>query len=91
MPITRSFLSAPAPATSSAIRLIPSPGPEFAQAEFDVVKDLTLTAGARWSTEEKTFDYNYVAQSTGFKGGPDIPAPYFQRDIPDPGSGETIA
>jgi len=52
---------------------------EFAQAEFDVVKDLTLTAGARWSTEEKNFDYNYVAQSTGFKGGPDIdPVPYFQ-------------
>jgi iron complex outermembrane receptor protein len=52
---------------------------EFAQAEFDVVKNLTLTAGARWSTEEKTFDYNYVAQSTGFKGGPDLaPVPFFQ-------------
>jgi iron complex outermembrane recepter protein len=52
---------------------------EFAQAEFDVIKDLTLTVGARWSTEEKTFDYNYVAQSTGFKGSTDIdPVPYFQ-------------
>ena len=52
---------------------------EFAQAEYDVVKDLTLTAGIRWSTEEKEYDYNYVAQTTGFKGGPDLaPVPYFQ-------------
>jgi iron complex outermembrane recepter protein len=54
---------------------------EFAQAEFDLVKDLTLTAGGRWSTEEKTFDYNYYGQTAGFKGSPydyTQPEPYFQ-------------
>jgi iron complex outermembrane recepter protein len=52
---------------------------EFAQAEFDLVPKLTLAAGGRWSTEEKTFDYNYYAQTTGFKGSPYAsPAPYFQ-------------
>jgi iron complex outermembrane recepter protein len=64
---------------------------EFAQAEVDVVKDLTLTAGARWSTEEKTFEYDYVAQSTGFKGGPDLdPVPYFQINPGISGDGARI-
>jgi iron complex outermembrane receptor protein len=54
---------------------------EFAQGEFDLVKNLTLTAGGRWSTEEKTFDYNYYGQTAGFKGSPydySVPEPYFQ-------------
>jgi iron complex outermembrane receptor protein len=54
---------------------------EFAQAEFDLAQDLTLTAGGRWSTEEKTFNYNYYGQTAGFKGSPydyTVPEPYFQ-------------
>lgn len=52
---------------------------EFAQTEFDVVKDLTLTVGARWTTDERSYEYNYYALATGFKGGPVVdPAPYFQ-------------
>jgi iron complex outermembrane receptor protein len=54
---------------------------EFAQTEFDIVRDLTLTAGGRWSTEQKTFDYNYVGQTEGFRYSPvdnTVPEPYFQ-------------
>ncbi len=69
----------PAPGDEQRYTIETKSWAEFAQAEFDIVKDLTLTAGGRWSTEEKTYDYNYFAQSTGFKGGPDIqPAPYLQ-------------
>lgn len=51
---------------------------EFAQAEFDLTKDLTLTAGGRWSTEEKFFDYNYVGLTAGFKGSP---VDYARQDL----------
>jgi iron complex outermembrane recepter protein len=54
---------------------------EFAQAEFDLAKDLTLTAGGRWSTDERDFNYNYYGQTAGFKGSPydyTVPQPYFQ-------------
>lgn len=54
---------------------------EFAQTEFDLTQSLTLTAGGRWSTEEKTFDYGYYGQTAGFKGSPydyTQPEPYFQ-------------
>jgi len=54
---------------------------EFAQTEFDVTDKLTLTAGGRWSTEKKTFDYDYFGQTAGFKGSPydyTQPEPYFQ-------------
>jgi len=52
---------------------------EFAQVEYDLVPKLTLTAGGRWSTEEKTFDYNMYGQTAGFKGSPYVsPDPFFQ-------------
>lgn len=52
---------------------------EFAQTEYDLVENLTLTAGGRWSTEEKTFDYGMYGQSAGFKDSPYVsPVPFFQ-------------
>jgi iron complex outermembrane receptor protein len=69
----------PSPGSDSLYTIDTKSWSEFAQAEFDVVKDLTLTVGGRWSTEEKQFNYNYYAQETGFKGSPYIdPQPYFQ-------------
>ena len=69
----------PAPGDEQRYTIDTKSWSEFAQVEFDIAKDLTLTAGGRWSTEEKEYNYNYYAQSTGFKGGPDIlPAPYLQ-------------
>jgi iron complex outermembrane receptor protein len=32
---------------------------EFAQGEFDIVKDVTVVLGIRWNQENKTFDYKY--------------------------------
>jgi iron complex outermembrane receptor protein len=54
---------------------------EFAQAEFDLTKSLTFTAGGRWSTEEKNYNYNYYGLTAGFKGSPidySQPQPFFQ-------------
>ncbi|HVW70522.1 MAG TPA: TonB-dependent receptor, partial [Steroidobacteraceae bacterium] len=52
---------------------------EFAQSEFDLVKSLTLTVGGRWSTEEKTFNYDWYGQTAGFKGSPYVSStPFFQ-------------
>lgn len=43
---------------------------EFAQTEFDVLPNLTLTAGARWSTEEKTFDLQLCRSVDRLQGRP---------------------
>lgn len=52
---------------------------EFAQFEYDVLPKLTVTAGGRWSTEEKDFDYNVYGQTAGFKNSPYVsPDPFFQ-------------
>jgi iron complex outermembrane receptor protein len=69
----------PGPGNDQRYTIVTKSWSEFAQAEFDLAKNLTLTAGGRWSTEEKEFDYNYYAQTTGFKGSTYLsPAPYFQ-------------
>lgn len=52
---------------------------EFAQAEIDVIPKVTLTVGARWSTEQKSFADNLYGQAAGFKNTPYVsPNPIFQ-------------
>jgi len=42
---------------------------EFAQAEFDIVKDLTLTVGGRWSTDARTLNYNVYGSNSPYEHG----------------------
>jgi len=42
---------------------------EFAQAEYDIVKDLTLTVGGRWSTDARTLNYNVYGSNSPYEHG----------------------
>jgi len=64
---------------------------EFAQGEYDVVQNLTLTVGGRWSTEQKTFEDNMYGQTAGFKYSPYVsPDPVFQINPTLSGDGARI-
>ena len=43
---------------------------EFAQGEYDVVKNVTAVLGVRWSNENKSFDYKYSALQGDAPNGP---------------------
>ena len=42
---------------------------EFAQAEFDIMKDLTLTVGGRWSTDARTLNYSVYGSNSPYEHG----------------------
>ncbi len=48
---------------------------EFAQAEYDVVKDLTLTVGGRWSTDARTLNYNVFGSNSPYEHGAYVGGP----------------
>jgi len=42
---------------------------EFAQGEFDIVKDLTLTVGGRWATDARTLNYSVYGSNSPYEHG----------------------
>ncbi len=48
---------------------------EFAQAEFDITKDLTLTAGGRWATDTRTLNYKVWGSDSPYNWGAYVPGP----------------
>jgi iron complex outermembrane receptor protein len=48
---------------------------EFAQAEYDITKDLTFTAGGRWATDTRTLSYDVWGSNSPYAWGPYVAGP----------------